>query len=602
MNITLGLEHDSYKYVFGAYQKFAIPFDEHKTISLICGKNDRAAVQLLIYSEEEMLVGVNGEAAFYERGPIDIVRVGVKVPGLANGRVTANLIGLVEDDDRQLKSDMILGQSYLHVEKRRVQPVWIEVQIDADADPGVYHPQITVYGHRMFEDEIVLRTLSFEVNVVDVALKQPADHSFYLDLWQHNANIARKYDVALWSEQHFEILEPYVASLADLGQKAISVVVSEIPWSGQASCYDRIDPANMFEYSIVRVVRREDHSWVYDFSSLDRYVALCMKHGIREEIEVFGLLNIWVLEDAGYGRVIPEFSDAIRVRYYDASSGSYQYMREQGQLELYVAALEKHFIERGWIEKVRILADEPADLELFRSRLQTLRAMAPSFQYKVAINHAEFIKEEGLLDHVPYLGCVAVEHDQIMALKQGQSGKTLFYVACDKIHPNTFISSHLLESRVIPWLAWHFRLDGFLRWNYTVWPNDPLDRIAYHYPLFPAGDTNFVYPGRDGKPMLTLRYKLLQKGIRDYEIMNTYIEQGGSRGALAERMRSVFLWSDAQELRMDARKKADELFSLRNEDYESLIGGILEEMASGRKSTGESVLQAVEDEGGVAAE
>jgi hypothetical protein len=129
-----------------------------------------------------------------------------------------------------------------------------------------------------------------------------------------------------------------------------------------------------------------------------------------------------------------------------------------------------------------------------------------------------------------------------------------------------------------------------------------LNRISYHYPLFPAGDTNFVYPGRDGKPMLTLRYKLLQKGIRDYEIINAYIAQGGNREALAERMRSVFLWSDKQELRVDARKRVDELFSLRNEDYEHIIGGILEEMAGGQTLTGDRVLQAVDGDGGGAEE
>ncbi|MFD0673044.1 DUF4091 domain-containing protein [Cohnella sp. GCM10027633] len=579
MTITLGLEHDSYKYVFGVYHKFAAPFEENKPISLVCGKNDRAAVQLLMYSEEEMLVCVNEDAVFYERGPIDTYRVRVDVPGLQRGRVRANLVGLVEDDDRQLKSDMLLQQASIYVEKRRAQPVWIEVEIDSDAEPGTYVPVITVFRHRMFEDETVVRTLTFELKVLDVALSSPADYAFYLDLWQHSSNIARKYDAELWSERHFAILEPYVSSLAELGQKAISVVVSEIPWSGQASCYDRIDPANQFEYSIVQVTRQADEEWRFDFGALNRYVELCMKHGIRQEIEVFGLLNIWVLEDAGFGGVIEDHDDAVRIRYYDESSGTYKYMREKRQLARYVAALERNFIEKGWIDRVRILADEPKDLARFRSRMRELRAMAPSFQYKVAINHAEFMEEEGLLDHVAGLDCVAVEYERMMSLKEGQAGKTLYYVACDIKYPNTFISSHLLESRAIPWIAWHFKLDGFLRWNYTAWPNDPLNRISYHYPFFPAGDTNFVYPGREGKPMLSLRYKLLQKGIRDCEIFRMYVERGGDRDKLALRMRRVFLWDDQRELHRDSRKTIEELFSLSDQDYDGIVGELLAEIA-----------------------
>lgn len=579
MGITLGLEHESYKYVLGVIHKFTVPFGQPKQIRLTCGKNDRAAAQLLVYSENEMLVGVGGDTAFYERGPIDIIRVRVDVPGLADGRAKASLIGLVEDDDRQLKSDMILDQAIVHVERKRVQPVWIEVEFGADAKPGIYRPLITVYRHKMFGDEEIVGTLSFEVNVLDVELPKPADYTFYLDLWQHNANIARKYDVELWSERHFAIMENYVASMAALGQKAVTVVVSEIPWSGQGSLWDRVDAANMFEYNIVKVTRRSNGEWSYDYTALNRYVELCMECGIDSEIEVFGLLNIWVIEEAGYGRVIQDVDDAVRIRYLDESSGTYKYMKEKRELEHYVAALERNFADRGWIDKVRILADEPADLDKFRGRLQTLRAMAPSFQYKVAINHAEFIKEEGLIDHVPFLGCVAGEYDELMALKREKGGRTLFYVACDPIIPNTFIASHLLESRVIPWLAWLFRLDGFLRWNYTAWPNDPLHKISYHYPFFPAGDTNFVYPGRDGKPMLSLRYKLLQKGIRDFEIMQRYVAGGGDREQLETRLGKVFLWNDKQELSIGARKTREELLSLNDEDYDGIIGGILEELA-----------------------
>lgn len=581
MQVTLGLERESYKYVYGVYQKFSAPFDEHKEISVVCGKNDRAAVQLFVYSDEEMLVSVNGEACFHERGPIDILRVDVEVPGLKNGRIQANLIGLVEDDDRQWKSDMILQQPYAYVERRKVQPVWIEAELGADVEPGVYYPSIRVYHHRMFEEETLVRTLTFELKVLDVALNDPADYSFYLDLWQHNSNIARKYDVELWSDAHFAILENYVSSLADLGQKAITLVVSEIPWSGQASCYDRIDSANLFEYSIVKVTHHGNDEWTYDFRSLNRYVELCMKYGIDSEIEVFGLLNIWVLEDAEYGGVIPDHGDAIRIRYYEESSRTYKYISEKRHLERYVAALENHFIERGWADKVRIVADEPADIGVFRNRLHSLHAMAPSLQFKVAINHAEFMKEEGLLDHVPNLECVALEYDELKALMQDKKGKTLYYVACENAYPNTFIGSHLLESRLIPWLAWVWKLDGFLRWNYTVWPNDPLKRISYHYPLFPAGDTNFVYPGRDGKPMLSLRYKLLRKGIRDFEIMESYVRQGGDADKLAQRMRQVFLWSDAKELHRNARRKREELFSLEDRHYEEIIEEILLEMAGG---------------------
>ncbi|MDQ6422990.1 hypothetical protein RB620_26535 [Paenibacillus sp. LHD-117] len=286
------------------------------------------------------------------------------------------------------------------MEARKVQPIWIEVEIGKEVPPGTYTPQITVYGHRMFQDEQIIRTMTFDIHVVNTMLSDPQDYTFHLDLWQHNSNIARKYDAKLWSDEHFAILDPYLASLAALGQKSLTVIVSEIPWSGQYSSYDRIDPANMFEYNIVGVTLKDDGQWVFDFRALNRYVELGMKHGIKEQIEVFGLINIWVLEDVGFGGVLEDYDDAIRIRYWDEASRTYKYMKQKKDFQEYVQALEQNFIQKGWIDLVRVIADEPADIDLFTARLNEIKAMAPSFKYKAAINHASFIEREieGILD------------------------------------------------------------------------------------------------------------------------------------------------------------------------------------------------------------
>lgn len=576
MNIKCGLEYETYKHVHGVRNKVVVP-DEEKRISLICGRNDRAAVQLLLYSDSDMLVCVNGDAAFYERGSIDTLRISTNIPGMAGDRITTRLIGLVEDDDRQLKADMLLDQAAIHVDAKKIQSVWIEVEIGKDVRPGTYKPRIIIYGHRMFEEETVLKVLDFEINVLDMILDDPQQYKFYLDLWQHNSNIARKYDVELWGTEHFKIIENYIESLAALGQKAISVVVSEIPWSGQYSFLDRIDPANLFEYNIVKVALDKNGEWQYDFSKLNEYVELCIKYGINEEIEVFGLMNIWINEEEGFGRVIKDYSDGIRIRYFDEKTETYKYMLKKSDLEAYISALEKNFTTKGWIDKVRVLADEPKDIECFIDRLNVIRKAAPSFQFKTAINNPTFIKKgvKGISDYVIILTSICECFDRLKDLKEEVKGKLTYYVCCHPYVPNTFISSHLLESRLIPWLAWYLGVDGFLRWNYTVWPNDPLRKIIYHYPSFRAGDTNFVYPGKDGKPMLTLRYKSLQKGIRDYEIIKRYAEETKDIDRINEMLKRVFLWGNIDELHVSARRNSEELFSLDYEVYESIIGEMM---------------------------
>ena len=60
-------------------------------------------------------------------------------------------------------------------------------------------------------------------------------------------------------------------------------------------------------------------------------------------------------------------------------------------------------------------------------------------------------------------------------------------------------------------------MDGFLRWAFNCWPVDPyqgLDTMDWPY-----GDAFFVYPGKDGRPVPSLRYFALKRGAGDYELM-----------------------------------------------------------------------------------
>ena len=100
---------------------------------------------------------------------------------------------------------------------------------------------------------------------------------------------------------------------------------------------------------------------------------------------------------------------------------------------------------------------------------------------------------------------------------------------CIRDSPNTFLRSGLCETRLIGALTRHMKFDGFLRWNYTVWPDDP--RRDIRYGAFAAGDTNFVYPARNGYPLLSLRYMALRRAIEDFELLRCLDEAGRAQEA-----------------------------------------------------------------------
>lgn len=514
------LERESFKYVYGMRTSKLDFFEEKLDINEVCGKNDWSGVQVLLESDKDMLIAINDDPRFYKKGAVDCYRLKVTVDGIPKENIKVQLVGLVKDDDHQFKADILLDEQSIFVEAGKVQCVWVEIKTDNGVLPGHYEPMISLYKSHLFNDEMLHTELGYSLDVFDYPMKNAKDFRFYLDLWQHHSNIARKYEVPLWGDEHFHIIENYMASLAELGQKAVSLIVSEIPWSGQNSLVNPIDSSDLYEYSMVRGYKDEE-GVKFDFTVLDRYINLCDKYGINQEYEVFGLINVWTKPEAGFDCVIEDYDDGIRIRYYDEYSQTFRYVRKKVEYESYLKALQQYFIDKGIIDRVRIIADEPADIEVYKNRLGFLKKVTPKFKFKAAINHVDFMQEDipEVMDFCPIINAITKEFKRFQEIKDTCKGTISYYVCCGPKNPNTFISSPLLESRVIPWFAYLLGTDGFLRWNYTVWPDQPLEKISYAYPEWAAGDTNFVYPGKTGKPMLTLRYKNLLRGIGDYEYL-----------------------------------------------------------------------------------
>ncbi len=575
MDLKIRLAQESFKYSFGSVStspKVNQPtFDENfsrHSMKLTTGKRDRAAFQVILQGSEDLMVSVGDRPVFSPRADLMNVRISVEIDSMPGAGVEMFPIGLVEDDDRILKADILLQDEVVFAPKSRLQCVWVEVKIPENTKSGIYGGKVNFYTQSMFQNECLHKTLLFEIDVQDVLLPRPQAYKFHLDLWQHLSNIARKHEVRLWSNEHFEILEYYVRSLADLGQKAISIVASEIPWSGQGCFRVKNYPSDLFEFNMVRI--RKGHSYTYDFSIVEKYINLCFKYGIDKEIEIHGLICIWKYEAEGYGRIVEDYPDAIRIRYFDEADGCYKYMRKQSEVLEYVKALEKYFIKEGWMDKVRIIADEPHDKKLYNDVLDIFKEAVPSFCYKAAINHADFIEEskDKLHDFVPYLPAIAQEWEKLNGLREDIKGRILWYVCCEPLYPNTFISSPLLESRLIGSLTAFIHFDGFLRWNYTVWPEHPRGKVCYNYPLWHAGDTHFVYPSHNGRPLLTLRYKALKRGIEDFELISLLREKVPHSEQILEKVWScIFKTTDITRF-YEAGATPEALYSLNDEDYE----------------------------------
>ena len=534
MNIRFGLRPESYKLTTGNRWTFNPDSIETfgRAISVTAGRGDWAAVQAVIYCDTDYVLNVGDAPWFSQHGDLPVLRLAAHV-GSTPLSAELRILDMHEDNDRLMKADALLTNPVLELPRGETRAIWCEIAVPAETAPGSYTVRLSLYRGCMLTAETRIADAEITVEVVDCLMPTVTEQKFHLDLWQHTSNIARKHETPLWSDAHFAVLEQYAKSLGELGQKAVTLIVSEVPWSGQSCYMEYRMAANLFEYSIVPVTRHPDGSFDYDFTKMQRYIDICANYGIDREISLYGLANIWG-GGKGFDKPAADYPDGIRLRYLDERDGTYRYMDKAAEIDAYIKALEQYFLATGQMEKVRLAADEPGDIEAYRASLGHLMAVAPAFKCKAAINHAEFVPAFGeeVCDFVPSLGSLSKEYDKICEYKRTMAGKRfLWYVCCGPLYPNTFLRSNLVESWFIGVLTSYAGLDGFLRWNYTVWNDDPRGDIRYGN--WQAGDTNFVYPAANGAPLLTLRYKALKRGIQLFELLER-LRATGDAAALAE--------------------------------------------------------------------
>ncbi len=587
MNLRITLNDALHKLHWGTV-KWGAPDDLFaepvETMTVVAARNEVVGAQVVLDADADFVLTVDRTNWLHALGFRPRARVEVHFPTLPEEAVEVFTIGYVEGDDRRQWMETLDRAGYAEVPAYRPQGVYVRLRVPADAEPGVHAGEVRVFTQYGFEDEVLAWEGTLRLEVADVTLPDVRDWSFHLDLWQHCTSIARYHGVSLWSAAHFELIDRYYASLAQLGQKAVTVVATELPWSGQRCFRERTYPAYLFEHAIVDVVRDAEGALHFDFARLDRLLMLAAKHGIDEEIEVFGLLNIWVDEAFGFGKVAPDAPDAIRVRCLDEPTGRITYLHTADELRTFIRALHDHFEALGVLERVRIAADEPRDLDAFNARLAFVREAAPGFTYKVAINHFDFLEEAPpeMVDAVPILP-LACKDPALTELRteelHARGGKMLWYVCCWPPIPNTFVESPLVEGELHGWLTFYLQLDGFLRWNFCLWPACPWERVSWRAPGWRAGDMYFVLPGKDGAPVETLRYEALRAAVQDYELLKlaertlpTRVAQAAFDAACARILKTdnIADFADVAEVAPET------LYSLEPADYRAARRVILE--------------------------
>ena len=375
--------------------------------------------------------------------------------------------------------------------------LWLTVQVPQDVKPGTYKGTVElVSGGKKTK-------YGYSIKVLDRTLPAPKEWAFHLDLWQNPYAIARVHNVELWSNEHFEVLRPYMLKLASAGQKAITATLIDRPWDGQT-----YDPFG----SMVTWVKKADGTWWYDFTIFDRWVEFMMSCGIDKEITCFSMIP-WKLS----------------FRYYDQATHSHKYINCAPGEEAYtkfwggmLSAFKAHLTEKGWFEKTFISMDERS-LQQMQAAIKVIKEFAPGMKISMAGNYHPEI-EADIYDYCLDIFAYGAYTPELLATRRAQGKVSTYYTCCSAEYPNLFTFSDPADAAFIALEALAKDLDGYLRWAYNSWTVTPEEDSRFT--AWPAGDTYVIYPFS----VSSIRWERLIQGIQLFEKYRILLAEAKAAG------------------------------------------------------------------------
>jgi len=165
-----------------------------------------------------------------------------------------------------------------------VQPIRVTVHVPREARAGAYTASLTIRqdGDTMPSPEQPLPaggaarsregvappfsvTVPINLTVADWTLPDPTEFVTHIGLIQSPDTLAIKYNVPMWSDAHWRLIDRSFELLGQVGTKVIYIPVLRRTYFGN-------------EHSMVRWIKKTGGGYTHDFSIVERYVETAVKH------------------------------------------------------------------------------------------------------------------------------------------------------------------------------------------------------------------------------------------------------------------------------------------------------------------------------------
>lgn len=426
--------------------------------------------------------------------------------------------------------DVITPETVKNLEPMEMNAAWLSVSSAKEARAGIYTIEASLESEGTALDSWI-----WQVEVLDLTLPELDTQ---MELWMYPYSAARYYS-GLSSEEYFgtsvedlynihldpaydDALNAQLDLYAKIGGDAITVTVVEDAWNHQ--CYDPYP-------SMVKWTLKEDGTFAFDYTDLDKWVQMNLDHGIDGQIKSFSMC-CW----------------GNRVTYYDEASGTVKTESpatgSERWTEIWSAFMQDyadHMTEKGWFDMTYMAMDERpvAEVEPVLDLVESIEnSEGKSMKTAIAVYRWDI---ESVMDRIDDLslsiGMASDGRTRPLFEERAEKGLISTLYTCGAA--NSAMLNQPGESADSLLTSWKCSGQGLLRWALDSFNADPLDNSDNV--RFVPGDLYLVYPSPVGGsriPQSSPRYEKLLEGNRmvqklktlekDYPFMKEALEQARS--------------------------------------------------------------------------
>lgn len=441
--------------------------------------------------------------------PVRIRSVGLvpcEYPCHTGGRLDADYLGtepgLYPD---LLEEEPACGFSLISCQWRAF---WVDICVPSDVEAGIYQYQIRLFRFPAPEEKKepeLAAEVPITMEVLDFHLPELAiPHTE----WFHCDCLANYYDEEVFSEKHWEIIGNFLRTAASHHCNMILTPIFTPP-------LDTAVGGERRTVQLVGVTKTGAGQYLFDFSKLERWIALCQQSGFRY-FEMSHLFSQW---GAVAAPKIVGIVDGQKQRLFgwetDASGPEYRAF-----LHAFLPELKRELQRLGVLENTWFhISDEPSgsQIESYRRARDIVSRDLDGCHLMDALSDFDFY-QQGLVE----TPVCASDHIEPFLENRPPRLFTYYCTAQWKNVSNRFIAQPGYRTRVLGMQLFREHIDGFLHWGfnfynseYSLYPIDPFT-CTDAGGAFPSGDPFLVYPGENGMPEDSIRLMLMDEAFSDY--------------------------------------------------------------------------------------